>query len=52
MTTGRITIRNAKDGDYSRCLPLLTLLYHGDIGTDFKNACIIAPEESYTETTQ
>ena len=36
MTTGRITIRNAKDGDYSRCLPLLTLLYHGDIGTDFK----------------
>ena len=36
MTIGRITIRNAKAGDYSCCLPLLTLLYHGDIGTDFK----------------
>ena len=36
MTTGRIAIRNAEVGDYSRCLPLLTLLYHGDIGTDFE----------------
>lgn len=36
MATGTITIRNAEIGDYSRCLPLLTLLYHGDIGTDFK----------------
>ncbi|MGD0977959.1 MAG: GNAT family N-acetyltransferase [Candidatus Bathyarchaeia archaeon] len=36
MATGRITVRNAGVGDYSLCLPLLTLLYHGDIGTDFK----------------
>jgi ribosomal protein S18 acetylase RimI-like enzyme len=36
VTTGGITIRNAEVGDYSRCLSLLTLLYHGDIGTDFK----------------
>jgi GNAT superfamily N-acetyltransferase len=36
MTTDRIAIRNAEVGDYSRCLPLLTSLYHGDIGTDFK----------------
>ena len=36
MATNRITVRNAEVGDYSRCLPLLTLLYHGDIGTDFK----------------
>ena len=36
VTTGGITIRNAEVGDYSRCLPLLTLLYHGDIGRDFK----------------
>ncbi len=36
MTISRMTIRNAEVGDYSRCLPLFTLLYHGDIGTDFK----------------
>ncbi|MGD1054734.1 MAG: GNAT family N-acetyltransferase [Nitrososphaerales archaeon] len=36
MTASRITIRNAEVGEYSRCLPLLTLLYHGDIGIDFK----------------
>ena len=36
MATGRIRVRKAEIGDYSRCLPLLTLLYHGDIGTDFK----------------
>lgn len=30
------TIRKAKADDYSLCLPLLTSLYHGDIGTDFK----------------
>lgn len=36
MTTDRIAIRNAEVSDYSRCLPLLTSLYHGDIGTDFK----------------
>jgi ribosomal protein S18 acetylase RimI-like enzyme len=36
VTAGGITIRNAEVGDYSRCLPLLTLLYHGDIGTDFE----------------
>lgn len=38
MTTGKTIIRKAKIGDYSRCLPLLTSLYHGDIGADFKNA--------------
>lgn len=36
MITDRITIRSAKVSDYSRCLPLLTSLYHGDIGTDFR----------------
>ena len=36
MTAGRITIRRAEIGDYPRCLPLFTLLYHGDIGTGFK----------------
>jgi GNAT superfamily N-acetyltransferase len=36
VVAGRITVRKAEAGDYSRCLPLLTLLYHGDIGTDFK----------------
>jgi ribosomal protein S18 acetylase RimI-like enzyme len=38
MATRKTVIRKAKVGDYSRCLPLLTLLYHGDIGTDFKKA--------------
>lgn len=37
MTTGKTIIRKAKTDDYSQCLPLLTSLYHGDIGTDFKN---------------
>ncbi len=36
MATSKTVIRKAKVGDYSQCLPLLTLLYHGDIGTDFK----------------
>jgi GNAT superfamily N-acetyltransferase len=36
MSAGKIILRNAGVGDYSRCLPLLTLLYHGDVGTDFK----------------
>jgi ribosomal protein S18 acetylase RimI-like enzyme len=30
-------IRKAKVGDYSACLHLLTSLYHGDIGEDFKS---------------
>ena len=29
-------IREAKVDDYSVCLPLLTALYHGDIGSDFR----------------
>jgi ribosomal protein S18 acetylase RimI-like enzyme len=37
MTTGKTIIRKAKVSDYSRCLPLLTSLYHGDIGADFKD---------------
>lgn len=37
MATRKTVIRKAKVGDYSRCLPLLTSLYHGDIGADFKN---------------
>ena len=40
MAADRITIRNALVGDYSRCLPLLTSLYHGDIGTDFKRTFV------------
>jgi ribosomal protein S18 acetylase RimI-like enzyme len=31
-------IREAKPEDYDACLPLLTLLYHGDIGPDFKSS--------------
>jgi|SRR5271157_2693201 len=37
MTRGKAIIRKARVDDYSRCLPLLTSLYHGDIGADFKN---------------
>lgn len=40
MTAGRITIRRVEVGDYPRCLPLLTLLYHGDIGTYFKKTFV------------
>jgi len=29
-------IRTAKLDDYSSCIPLLTILYHGDIGPNFK----------------
>jgi ribosomal protein S18 acetylase RimI-like enzyme len=32
------TIREAKPEDYHTCLPLLTSLYHGDIGPDFKSS--------------
>lgn len=31
-----IKIRKAKVGDYSTCLPLFSLLYHGDVGPDFQ----------------
>jgi GNAT superfamily N-acetyltransferase len=40
VTTPRITIRDAKIGDYPRCLPLLDSLYHGDIGRDFKKTFV------------
>jgi len=33
---GKTTIRNATVDDYSLCFPLLTSLYHGDIGPDFR----------------
>lgn len=33
---GKTTIRNATIDDYSLCFPLLTSLYHEDIGTDFR----------------
>jgi ribosomal protein S18 acetylase RimI-like enzyme len=29
-------IRTAKPDDYYSCMPLLSVLYHGDIGPDFK----------------
>lgn len=35
---GEISIRKAAVADYSLCLPLLTSLYHGDIGPDFRTA--------------
>jgi ribosomal protein S18 acetylase RimI-like enzyme len=43
VTAARITIRRATVGDYPRCLPLLTSLYHGDIGADFEKtfACYV-----------
>jgi len=31
-----VRIRKAKVNDYSACLPLFTLLYHGDTGPNFK----------------
>jgi len=31
-----VSIRRAKVSDYSACLPLFNTLYHGDIGTNFK----------------
>jgi ribosomal protein S18 acetylase RimI-like enzyme len=37
LVEGKNVIRKASVDDYSLCLPLLTLLYHGDIGTDFKS---------------
>jgi ribosomal protein S18 acetylase RimI-like enzyme len=36
MTTGKTIIRKARVDDYFQCLPLLTSLYHGDVGADFK----------------
>jgi ribosomal protein S18 acetylase RimI-like enzyme len=38
MVMSKTTIRKAVVGDYSSCLPLLTSLYHGDIGQDFRKA--------------
>jgi len=37
MTEEAYSIREAKLHDYDRCLGLLTLLYHGDIGPDFRS---------------
>ena len=31
-----VVIRTAEVGDYLACLPLFTLLYHGDIGPNFR----------------
>ena len=36
MTWDKTTIRNATVDDYSLCFPLLTSLYHGDIGPEFR----------------
>ena len=36
MTISKTVIRNATVDDYSLCFPLLTSLYHGDIGKDFR----------------
>ena len=36
MNEPLVTIRVAEVNDYSRCLPLFRLLYHGDLGTGFK----------------
>lgn len=30
-------IRTARTNDYSACLPLFTILYHGDIGSNFEH---------------
>jgi ribosomal protein S18 acetylase RimI-like enzyme len=32
-----VEIRVGELADYSACLPLFSLLYHGDIGADFKH---------------
>lgn len=36
MRNELVKIRKADVNDYSVCLPLFTILYHGDIGPDFK----------------
>ncbi len=36
MNEPLVAIRIAEASDYSKCLPLFTLLYHGDIGPYFK----------------
>ena len=55
MTSKVFAIRKAGSGDYSTCLPLLTLLYHNDIGPNFKDTfddfvkcddCVILVSES------
>ena len=37
MKDESFTIRLAEISDYPACLPLFKLLYHGDIGPDFRN---------------
>jgi ribosomal protein S18 acetylase RimI-like enzyme len=37
MKDESVTVRLAEISDYSVCIPLFKLLYHGDIGPDFKN---------------
>ena len=36
--SGKPTVRNATPDDFDRCFPLLEQLYHGDIGSNFKEA--------------
>jgi ribosomal protein S18 acetylase RimI-like enzyme len=37
MKKGAVAIREARPGDYNKCLPLLTLLYHGDVGLGLRS---------------
>lgn len=34
--SGKLTVRDATPDDLDRCFPLLEQLYHGDIGSNFK----------------
>lgn len=38
MKNRLVRVRTAKVNDYSACLRLFTILYHGDIGSNFKHA--------------
>ncbi len=37
MDESLVNIRIAETKEYSKCLPLFNLLYHGDVGPDFRH---------------
>lgn len=53
--SGKLTVRDATPDDFDKCFPLLEQLYHGDIGSNFKEvfnrfargkrSCVIMAEQ-------
>jgi len=53
--SGKLVVRDATPDDFDRCFPLFEQLYHGDIGSNFKEvfnqlargkgSCVIAAEQ-------